>query len=215
MGSIDPAMRFPAPRHARHTGHIAPFLAMALATALVAAACGSTPASVPPSVAPTPMVTPNPHLADPATAQDVFNGLGRQGLKITPNTAVTGAGGAGVVTRINATYQGWPLDVTQYKTSADLAKAAAWTAGEAPGRGEPPVALAGYNILVRWGPWGTGTKPQVPEDQRAAALSALVSALDVLISPLRTRTIVPVQVAVVVPTPAPGPSTAPKATPAP
>ena len=70
-------------------------------------------------------------------------------------------------------------------------------------------------ILVRWGPWGTGTKPPVPEDQKAAALSALVSALDVLISPLRTRTIVPVQVAVVVPTPAPGPSTAPKATPAP
>jgi hypothetical protein len=183
--------------------------------ALAAAACGSPPPSAPPSAAPTPVVTPNPHLGDPATAQDVFNGLGRQGLKITPNTAVTGTGGAGVVTRINATYQGWPLDVTQYKTSADLAKAATCTAGEAPGRGEPPVALAGYNILVRWGPWGTGTKPAVPEDQKVAALGALVTALDRLISPLRTRTIVPVQVAAVVPTPAPGPTSAPKATPAP
>ena len=211
MGSIHPAMRSPAPRHARHTRHIAPFFAVAL----IAAACGSTPPSAPPSAAPTPVVTPNPHLGDPATAQDVFNGLGRQGLKITPNTAVTGTGGAGVITRINATYQGWPLDVTQYKTSADLAKAAAWTAGEAPGRGEPPVALAGYNILVRWGPWGTGTKPAVPEDQKVAALGALVAALDRLISPLRTRTIVPVQVAVVVATTAPGPSSAPKATPAP
>lgn len=204
-------MRSPAPRHAHHARHLAPLFAVAL----VAAACGSAPPSAPPSVAPTPVVTPNPHLADPATAQDVFNGLGRQGLKITPNTAVTGTGGGGVVTRINATYQGWPLDVTQYKTSADLAKAAAWTAGEAPGRGEPPVALAGYNILVRWGPWGTGTKPAVPVDQKAADLQALVTALDVLISPLRTRTIVPVQVAAVVPTTTPGPSPAPKATPAP
>jgi hypothetical protein len=207
-------MRSPAPRHARHTRQIGPLAALALVV-LVAAACGSAPASAPPSVAPTPVATPNPHLADPATAQDVFNGLGRQGLKITPNTAVTGVGGAGVVTRINATYQGWPLDVTQYKTSADLAKAAAWATGEAPGRGEPPVALAGYNILVRWGPWGTGTKPPVPEDQRVAALGALVTALDRLISPLRTRTIVPVQVAAVVPTTEPGPSAAPKATPAP
>jgi len=207
-------MRSPAPRHARHTRQIGPLAALALVV-LVAAACGSTPASAPPSVAPTPVATPNPHLADPATAQDVFNGLGRQGLKITPNTAVTGAGGAGVVTRINATYLGWPLDVTQYRTSADLTKAAAWAAGEAPGRGEPPVALAGYNILVRWGPWGTGTKPAVPDEQRAAALQALVAALDRLISPLRTRTIVPVQVAAVVPTTEPGPSAAPKATPAP
>ncbi len=201
-------MRSPVLRHARH---LAPFFAIAL----VAAACGSAPPSAPPSAAPTPVVTPNPHLADPATAQDVFNGLGRQGLKITPNTAVNGTGGGGVVTRINATYQGWPLDVTQYKTSADLAKAATWKAGEAPGRGEPPVALAGYNILVRWGPWGTGTKPPVPEEQKAAALVALVAALDRLISPLRTRTIVPVQVAAVLPTAAPGPSNAPKATPAP
>ncbi|MEA2613515.1 MAG: hypothetical protein QOI52_1474 [Chloroflexota bacterium] len=204
-------MRLPVLRHAHRARHLAPLLAVAL----VAAACGDQPASAPPSVAPTPVVTPNPHLADPATAQEVFNGLGRQGLKITPNTAVNGTGGGGVVTRINATFQGWPLEVTQYKSSADLAKAATWTAGEAPGRGEPPVALAGYNILVRWGPWGTGTKPPVPEEQKAAALDALVSALDRLISPLRTRTIVPVQVAAVVPTTTPGPSHAPKATPAP
>jgi hypothetical protein len=195
----------------RHVRFVGPFFAMAI----VIAACGDAPPSASPTVAPTPVVTPNPHLVDPASAQDVFSGLGRQGLKITPNTAVTGSGGGAVVTRINATYLGWPLDVTQYRTSADLAKAAAWAAGEAPGRGEPPVALAGYNILVRWGPWGTGTKPPVPDEQRAAALSALVTALDRLISPLRTRTIVPVEVAVVTPTTAPGASPAPKATPAP
>jgi hypothetical protein len=183
--------------------------------AIAAAACGGAAPSAAPSASPTPVVTPNPHLADPATAQEVFYALGREGLKITPNTASTGTGGAGIVTRISATYQGWPLDVTQYRTSADLAKAVVWAAGEAPGRGEPPVALAGYNILVVWGPWTTGTKPPVPDDRKTVALEALVTALDRLVSPLRTRTIVPVQVAAIVSTTAPGPSPAPKATPAP
>jgi hypothetical protein len=117
------------------------------------------------------------------------------------------------VTRINATYLGWPLDLTQFRTSDALAKAAKWKNGEAPGRGEPPVALAGYNILVTWGPWGPGSKPPVPDDRQAAALNALVTALDGLLSPIRARTIVPLQIASAAAPPSP--STAPKATPAP
>ena len=182
---------------------------------IVAAACSSPPAAPSLTPAPTPLVTPNPHLVDPATAQDVFNGLGREGLKITPNTANAGADGGAVVTRINGTYLGWPLDVTQFRTAADLAKASKWKAGETPGRGEPPVALAGYNILVRWGPSQTGHKPPTPEGRKAAALEALVTALDRLLSPLRARTVVPVQIAAAPETAAPGPSAAPKATPAP
>ena len=188
---------------------------------LLAAACSSPPPSAAPlAVAPTPVVTPNPHLADPATAQDVFNGLGREGLKISPNTAVGGNAGSGIVTRINATYLGWPLDVTQFRTSADLVKAAKWKSGQAPGRGEPPVALAGYNILVTWGPWGPGSKPPVPDDRQAEALDALVAALDRLLSPIRARTIVPLQIAAAPAgtapaTNAPGASAASKATPAP
>lgn len=184
---------------------------------LLAAACSSPPPSATPvAVAPTPLVTPNPHLADPATAQDVFNGLGRAGLRISPNTAVGGTAGTGIVTRINATYLGWPLGLTEYRTSAALIKAAKWKKGQAPGRGEPPVALAGYNILVTWGPWGPGSKPPVPDDRQAAALDALVTALDGLLSPLRARTIVPLQIASApVATPPPSPSAAPKATPAP
>jgi hypothetical protein len=182
---------------------------------ILAAAC-STPPVVPSATpAPTPLVTPNPHLADPATAQDVFNGLGREGLRITPNTANAGSDGGAVVTRINGTYLGWPLNVTQFRTAADLAKAAKWKAGEAPGRGEPPVALAGYNILVSWGPAEIGSKPPTPDGRKAAALEALVQALDRLLSPLRTRTIVPVQVAAAPEAAKPGPSAAPKATPAP
>ncbi len=165
--------------------------------------------------APTPLVTPNPHLADPATAQDVFNGLGREGLRITPNTANAGSDGGAVVTRINGTYLGWPLDVTQFRTAADLAKAAKWKAGETPGRGEPPVTLAGYNILVSWGPSEIGSKPPTPDRRKAAALEALVKALDRLLSPLRARTVVPVQVASAPEAAEPAPSAAPKATPAP
>ena len=165
--------------------------------------------------APTPIVTPNPHLADPATAQDVFNGLGRAGLRMTPNTATAGLAGDAIVTRINATYLGWPLDVTQFRTSADLAKAAKWEAGEAPGRGEPPFALAGANILVSWGPYGVGVKPAKPDEHKTVALEALVTALDDLLSPLRTRTIVPVEVAAAPVAPKPAGSKAPKATAAP
>jgi hypothetical protein len=181
---------------------------------ILAAACASPPPSPSATPAPTPLVTPNPHLADPATAQDVFNGLGRQGLRITPNTATTGSAGGAVVTRINGTYLGWPLDVTEYRTSADLADAATWQADQPPGPGEPPVALAGYNILVRWGPYGPGVEPPAPDERRSAALAALVTALDHLLSPLHSRTVVPVQVAAV-PALQAGASAAPKATPAP
>jgi hypothetical protein len=182
---------------------------------ILAAACSTPPAAPSPTPAPTPLVTPNPHLADPATAQDVFNGLGREGLRITPNTANTGSDGGVVVTRINGTYLGWPLDVTQFRTAADLAKAARWKAGETPGRGEPPVALAGYNILVSWGPSEIGAKPPTPDGRKAAALEALVKALDRLLSPLRARTVVPVQIASAPDAAAAGSSAAPKATPAP
>jgi hypothetical protein len=182
---------------------------------IIAAACSTPPVVSSPTPAPTPLVTPNPHLADPATAQDVFNGLGREGLRITPNTANAGSDGGAVVTRINGTYLGWPLDVTQFRTAADLAKAAKWKAGEAPGRGEPPVALAGYNILVSWGPSEIGSKPPTPDGRKAAALEALVRALDRLLSPLRARTVVPVQVAAAPEAAETAPSAAPKATPAP
>lgn len=190
-------------------------LSLAL-VAVLAAACAAAPPSPTPSPRPTPVVTPNPHLPDPASAQDVFNGLGRQGLKITANTAAVGADGAAVITRINATYLGWPLDVTQFRTSADLVKAAKWKAGEVPGRGEAPVALAGSNILILWGPRTAGAKPPAPDERQQAALDALVVALDRLLSPIRARTVVPVNVAAAAATSAPaGPSVAPQATPAP
>jgi hypothetical protein len=178
--------------------------------AAISAACGSAPPSTVPTATQAPLVTPNPHLPSPATAQQVFSGLGKAGIRITANTASLGAEGSDVVTKIYATYLGWPLDVTQYTTSSALTRVTKWPAGEAPGRGEPPIALAGHNILITWGPTVSGAKPDKPEGRQSDGLRELVAALDVLLSPLRARTNVPVaitgQTAVA---PSPGASTAP------
>jgi hypothetical protein len=176
------------------------------AAAVLAAACGNAAPSASPSVAPTPVVTPNPHLPSPATARQVFAGLGKAGLPITANTATLGPDGGDVVTKIYATYLGWPLDVTEFRSATALTKAVAWPDGEAPGKGEPPVALAGVNILITWGPARSGHAPTKPNARQTDALTHLVAAADVLLSPLKTRTNVPVDVAAVA---SPGPAESP------
>ncbi len=163
--------------------------------ALLFAACGGAPPSAAPTAAPTPLITPNPHLPSPATAKQVFSGLGKAGLKITANTATLGVEGSDVVTRIYATYLGWPFDVVEYRSTSALSKVTEWPAGEAPGNGEPPIALAGMNILVTWGPTVSGAKPGKPDSRQSDGLRALVSALDPLLSPLRARANVPVAIA--------------------
>lgn len=183
-----------------------------VAAAILVTACGGAAPSVAPTAAPTPVVTPDPHLPSPATAQQVFTGLGKAGLRITANTASLGAEGGDVVTVIYATYMGWPLDVTQYRSPTALTRVTEWPAGEGPGRGEPPVALAGLNILVRWGPTVSGTMPRQPDARQADGLHDLVAALDPLLSPLRARSAVPV--AITPPVAAAG-ETGPSASPAP
>jgi hypothetical protein len=177
------------------------------------AACGGSPASAPPSVAPTPRVTPNPHLPSPATAQEVFSGLGKYGLRITANTATLGTEDGDVVRKVYATYLGWPLDVTEYRDETALTKWVPWKDGDPPGKGEPPIALAGMNILITWGPTKSGAKPGSKLSERHAdALEDLLSAANVLLSPLKARTSVPVRIgatAAVEPAPSPAPSTAP------
>jgi hypothetical protein len=163
--------------------------------ALLLAACGGAQPSAAPTAAPTPLITPNPHLPSPATAQQVFTGLGKAGLRITANTATLGVEGSDVVTKIYATYLGWPFDVTQYRSTSALTKVTEWPADEGPGKGEPPVALAGMNILITWGPAVSGAAPGKPDSRQSDGLRALVSALDPLLSPLRARAIVPVAIA--------------------
>jgi len=187
-----------------------------VATAVLAAACSSAAPSASPTVAPTPLVTPNPHLPSPATARQVFAGLGKAGLPITANTATLGPDGGDVVTKIYATYLGWPLDVTEYRSATALTKAIAWADGEGPGKGEPPIALAGVNILITWGPARSGHAPARLNARQTDALSQLVSAADVLLSPLKMRTTVPVKTAAsssAAPSASAGASASPKASP--
>jgi hypothetical protein len=141
-----------------------------------------------PSIAPTPLVTPNPHLSTPATAQQVFNGLGHAGLKVTAHTASAGAADSPVVRKIFASYLGWPLDVTEFRSTKALADAVTWKSGAPPAKGDPPVTIAGGNILIIWGPINAGKAPVKLDERQQAGLQPLVSALDMLLSPLSTRT---------------------------
>jgi hypothetical protein len=179
-----------------------------VAAAAVAAGCSSAAPSASPSVAPTPLVTPNPHLPSPATARQVFAGFDKAGLPITANTATLGPDGGDVVTKIYATYLGWPLDVTEYRSATALSKALGWGDDEEPGTGEPPIALAGVNILITWGPARSGHSPAKLNARQTDALSDLVSVADLLLSPLRTHTSVPVKTTA-------APSASPEASPSP
>jgi hypothetical protein len=174
---------------------------------ILVTACGGPPPSAPP-VAATPIVTPDPHLHEPATADQVFRALSAGGLRIVANNAMSGASGAEPVKRINATYLGWPLNVAQYSSSAALSKVTQWKAGEPPRGGEVPIAIVGLNILVTWGPT-TGGKPMLPDARKVGALDPMLAILDGLLSPLRARAIVPLPIAGANPEPSASPSVKP------
>jgi len=181
-----------------------------------ASACGGTPPSASPIAVVAPIVTPDPHLPDPATANQVFQALGSAGLRLTATNAVSGAPGKEPVKRINAAYLGWPLIISQYSSSSALTRATnGWRPGDLPGQGEPPIAITGMNILVEWGPT-TGAEPKVPDEKKDEALTVMIGTLDKLLSPLHARTIVPVPVAGSTPAPTatatPTPTKTPKPT---
>lgn len=170
-----------------------------LSISVLASACGGPAPSASASSEPTPVVTPDPHLPDPTTADDVFRAISAQGLRLTASNAVTGTGG--LVKRINASFGGWPLIISEYTSAAVLDGRLEWPEGEIPGGGEPAVAVAGINILVTWGPISNGP-PVAPDAARAARLVTLAEALDSLLGPVRVRSVVPLAVA----TPLPAPS---------
>ena len=189
-------------------GALKPVAVVAVVVAVVAVALftitrTAAPSSTAPRAAPTALVTPNPHLPALASAQQVFNGMGHAGLKVTAHTASAGSGNGAIVRKIFASYLGWPLDVTEYSSKEALAKALTWNSGEPPKKGDPPVTIAGGNILVIWGPINAGKTPVKLDERQQAGLQPLVSALDLLLSPLSTRTSVPVSVSATVP---PGPA---------
>jgi hypothetical protein len=170
-------------------------LASIVLVGLLAAACGGsapTPTPAPAVVStPAPSPTPDVHLASPTTLEDIFKGLQVAGLDMVANNAGAGHGGEPIRT-LNATYDGWPLVLSQYSSAKALAKAKKWKAGKAPGQGEPPLAIKGLNILVEWGPT-TGRRPPKPDPAQSTSLTKLVAALDPLLFPLKVRANVPVE----------------------
>jgi hypothetical protein len=164
------------------------------ATALVAivliAGCGSGTATPPPSAQPTPLVTPDPHLAAPARVDDVFRLVGARGLRIVPNTASEGTKGD-PVKRITATYNDWPLVLTQFSSAAALRNVGKFDTSQRPQRGEAPYIVAGLNILIEYGPRNTNdAQPQPADEAHQKALLNLVAALDPLLGPLAQRSVI-------------------------
>lgn len=189
-------------------------LAPIIAIGLVVTACGSatsTPSAVATPVrTAAPTATPDPHLTVPATLEDVYRELQRAGLSMVANTAGTGKKGKEPLRDLVATYEGWPLIISEYSSAKALAKAKKWKAGKKPGQGEPPLAIKGGNILVEWGPT-TGRRPPKPDARQQAALAALIAALDPLVYPLKVRSNIkvklPVHTPVARPSASPGSST--------
>jgi hypothetical protein len=197
-------------------------LVVAIVIGVMAIGCGGGPASAPPSATPIPTPAPTPvaHLMAPAKADDVYLAMRAAGLRIDPNNASTGGPGHEPIKRINATYAGWPLAITQYSTAASLLANVKWANGSVPGQGEAPISMVGLNILIQWGPM-TGASPRTPDDRQLAAAEKLALAFEPLVSPLSLRTIVPIPGVTpeptVAPTPTPStkPTAKPKATPRP
>lgn len=199
-------------------------LVVAIVIGVMAIGCGGAPASAPPS--PTPIPTPAPtavaHLIAPVKADDLYLALRRAGLRIDPNNASTGGPGHEPIKRINATYEGWPLAISQYSTPASLLADVKWQNGSVPGQGEAPVSIVGLNILIQWGPM-TGASPRKPDERQLETAAKLALALEPLVSPLSLRTIVPIPgvtpeptaTPTEKPTPTPKPTAKPKATPKP
>jgi len=196
----------------------APSIAFVVVLAIVVAACGGAVATPIPTARPTAAPTPNFHLGDDATTDEVFSGLGRAGLRMVPNSASTfDNDGTPVVAQIYATYLDWPLHVYEFRTVADLESATAkWKDEEVPGTGDPAISLVGQNILVTWGPKTPGGVPKAPDSRKNEALRDLVAALETLVGPLRSHSNVPIELASApAASTAASPSAKPKATPAP
>jgi hypothetical protein len=183
---------------------------VALAMSLAVVGCGSSAApSVEPTALPTPVVTPDPHLSEPVTADQVFRLLGQAKLGIRANNANSGRGNAAIVKQINADVGNWPLRITQFRSSADLQKTLKWKDGAKPVRNETPYAFAALNVLIEYGPVSSAGTPTAPDGARQALAAQIAGTLDPLLWPMAQHSVVAVPVRTPVPAATPAPSAAP------
>jgi hypothetical protein len=176
---------------------------------VIAAACGSSapPSVAPPTSAPTPVITPDPHLTEPATADQIFNAIRVGKLPLSVNNATAGGPDSPVVKQINAQVANWPLIITQYRSATALRDALKWDPAGGPQQGDPPYAWAGMNVLIAFGPV-TGV-PAAPDASRQEQAKALVSLIDPLLWPMEQRSIAPIPTKLAILPATPAPSAAP------
>jgi hypothetical protein len=206
----------PAMRVSNHrTGGVLA-LATLFALSAVVTACGSgpPPSSPPPTAQPTPVITPDPHLSEPATADQIFNAIRVGDLPLSVNNATAGGPDSPIVKVINAQIANWPLIITEYRSSAVLRAVTKWDPAAGPKQGDPPYTWVGLNMMVAFGPvTGKLAPPDASREQEAKDLVALI---DPLLWPLDQRSVVPVPTKTApLPSSAPSGSAAPPASTAP
>jgi len=199
-------------RGRRLPGGVAGFVA-AIATSLVIACGGSNGTSGSPTPLPTPVITPDPHLHEPVTADQIFLALGAAKLGMVANNANSATGNPAIVKLINAEINNWPLRITQFSSSAALKKTLQWQPGAAPGGDEAPYSIAGLNILIEFGPI-SARAPSTPDASRQAMAARIVAVLDPLLWPLSQHSVMDIPSRTPEPTPKPSVSTAPTKAPA-
>jgi hypothetical protein len=167
-------------------------LATVLIGGLFVAACGSsTPtASTPVSSVAASGVAPSQHLTEPATADDVIRVMAISGLKIVPNNATSGRNGEPIKS-VNATYDGWPIVITQYSSAAALRKVARFDPSKGPVVGDATYVLVGLNILISYGPQIHSRKAPRPAARYRTSAMRIVETLDPVLGPLQQVTVDP------------------------
>jgi hypothetical protein len=201
-------------RHSNHSfrGHGRLSVWAAGLFAIAVAACGGGNGSPPPSVVATPPPTPDPHLHEPVTADQVYSILVGAKVQMNCPNANLGNGNPKIVKQINCNVGGWPLRITQYKSSAILTSTLGWKAGDAPIGDEAPYNWAGLNVLIQFGPI-SARAPSAPESSRQETAASIVAILDPLLWPIAQHAVTQLPGRTPEPTAAPSVSAAPSKAP--
>ena len=187
-------------------------LVVLLAVFAVAACGGQAAPSEAPSALPTPVVTPDPHLSEPVTANQIYGILAAAKLGMTCPTASLGDGQPGVVKQINCNVGGWPLRIVQYQSGAILNHDLVWNS-ESPTGNEPPYWWTALNVAISFGPI-SDRAPGQPDSARQAVAAQIVGLLDPLLWPIRQHSVLTIPARTPEPSPTVTPTAAPSKAPA-
>lgn len=182
---------------------------------IVVVGCGNavSSGSPPPSARPVPVITPDPHLTEPATADAVFNAIRVGKLPLSVNNASAGDTTSPIVKRINADIGNWPLIISQYRSSDVLRTTLKWDPTKPAAQGSAPYVFVGLNIVIEFGP--TTGKLQTPDANRQEQAERLVALVDPLLWPLEQRSVAPLPTKTAIPPSAAPATPKPKKTPKP